>query len=164
MTKEINDYNPTIGTSFVFEFPLLQDYNYFIQAVDLPEVSMSEISTPFRNLQGMLPNNKIEYPVLTLTYLLSEDWSNYKHIVNWFYRVRRGKEDIADVMSDAVLHVTNSNKNIKNKIVFESAFPVSISGITFSSTDDATEVITSTMSFAYQQFYFVDEKPEAYAR
>ena len=67
-------------------------------------------------------------------------------------------------MFDAVLHITNSNKNIKNKIVFESAFPVSISGIAFSFTDDVTEIITSTMSFAYQQFYFIDKKPEAYAR
>lgn len=153
MTQTINR-NPALNTSFKLEIPSLEEFNYFVQEAELPGLSMSAPSIPFRNNQTVVPGNRIDYEPVSLPFIVAEDYSNHTQIRLWMHRIQKGPGPLTDEMKDVTLFLLNSNKNTIKRVVFYSAFPTDLTRIPLQNNTADAEPIVCTLTLNYQ-FYDV---------
>lgn len=146
------NYNAAIQTSFMLEIPQFKELNYFIQTAEVPGLTMAGVDAPFKNFQGSVPSNRIDFDQLNLTFLVDEEWENWYSIVQWMKRIRRNDRPILDDMSDLTLHLTNSNKNLNKQIVFRGAYPVLLGTLPLESAVVDTNPLVCSLAFRYQEY------------
>lgn len=144
--------NPALGTSFKLEIPGEEQLNYFVQKTSLPSVSMNGIDTPYRNNQGALPSNRIDYEPVSMEFIVDEDYDNYDSIRMWMHRIEKNNRPLIQELSDISLFLTSSNKRINKKVVFYSAFPVYLTEIPLESATSDANLSTCTVIFRFQYF------------
>lgn len=159
---------------FRFTLRRLPHVNYFCREATLPslDISSSSIPTPFR--QSPFPEVKLTYEqTFNITFTVDEDLKNYLEIHDWmvglgfpdnFGQYKRLVEEQSDTIhirnqghpwSDATLIIQTNHQNKNLEVAFESCFPVSLSGLTFTSRIDSIEHIDATASFRYSKYRFV---------
>lgn len=152
MAEQINT-----NTQVVTNFKMVisdSDFDYFIQNAELPSVSLSSIETPWQNFGGFMPDNKIVYDPLNISFLLAEDMKNYLFIFDWLKRVS-DKGRLKDQFRDVTLHILSNNKTTNQAIKFVNSFPTNISQVSFDSgSGDASPIIVQA-TIAYQFFEFI---------
>lgn len=152
MDSKTFNRNPALGTSFKLEVPGLEQLNYFVQKTSLPSVSMNGIDTPYKNNQGALPSNRIDYEPVSFEFIVDEDYDNYDAIRQWMHRIERNNRPLIQELADISLFLTNSNKRINKKVVFYSAFPVYLTEIPLESSTSDTDPVSCTVIFRFQYF------------
>lgn len=156
---------------FVFKIQRLPNVEYFCQSGNIPGITLgvSTFKTPFKDIP--VPGDHLEYEDLTITFKVDEDLQSWLEIYNWMTglgfpesfdqfnelkaqnpRVGRAPSKNNVVMSDATMTVLSSNMNPKFRINFHDLFPIALSGINFSSTDDDVAHITASATFKYLIF------------
>ena len=146
------NYNAAIQTSFMLEIPKFKELNYFIQTAEVPGLTMAGVDAPFKNFQGSVPSNRIDFDQLNLTFLVDEEWENWYSIVQWMKRIRRNDRPILDDMSDLTLHLTDSNKNLNKQIIFRGAYPVLLGTLPLESAVVDTNPLVCSLAFRYQEY------------
>lgn len=152
MTAKNFNRNPALGTSFKLEIPSAEQMNYFVQKTSLPSVSMNGIDTPYRNNQGTLPSNRIDYEPVSFDFIVDEDYDNYDSIRQWMHRIEKNNRPLIEELEDISLFILSSNKLIKKKVVFYSAFPVYLTEIPLDSAVSDASVSNCTVIFRFQYF------------
>lgn len=147
--------NPALTTSFRLEIPDFVEVNYFAQSTELPGVSMAGIDSPFKNNQGALPSNKMEYDPFNFTFQVDEDYVNYRILFTWMNNITKSPGPLINELKDVTLHLLTSNKTSGQKIVFYGAFPTMLSTISYDNSVIDPTVIPCTVTFRYQYFNFV---------
>jgi len=163
------NYLSPLGFKFIIK--KLPNVNYFCQTVTVPSIQINqiEIKTPVGTLQ--YPGDKLVYDPLTITFKVDEDLQNYKEIHNWMiglghpialkqYNTLSSNSETpvmkansaASVLSDGTLVVLTSHKNASHYIKFIDLFPLSLSEITFDSTQSTVEYLQSTVTFKYLRY------------
>jgi hypothetical protein len=159
---------------FKFTLARAPSINYFVQSASLPSITLNrvDVSNPFIKIP--MAGDHLDFGEFTLTYKVDEDLQNYLEIYNWLigigfpdsfeqYKsidsIRKGKNTgLADplrgygVFSDATLTILSSAMNPLHHVVFNDAFPTSLSELEFNTTDPDITYITSTVTFAYRKF------------
>lgn len=138
---------------------------YFCQGVKFPGITMETIKqpSPFATQIHRTPNN-VTYDNLEFSFLVSEDFNNWLEIFNWMHRLlpiknfdNQYKEQLNNLnpniselrFQDASLVLMNSVSKGFMEVVFTNCFPISLSGIDFSSTVTDTKPVVCTVQFAY---------------
>lgn len=148
-------------TKYTFIIPNLPFARYFCQTVNMPSVSVTPITqlNPFSDIfrHGL----KLDYDQLTMSFLVDEDLRVWEETYNWLrstamptkfeeYAKHFNKE--TPIYYDGILTI-NTNANIPNvRYKFRNCHPVSLSGVTFSTSDNADNVITSELGIRYDYF------------
>lgn len=149
----IENYNLSFSNLFKLEIPDANHINYFVQSCNLPSITMNQVNVQNRHHQAYVPNNHVTYSDLNCTLLMDENMDNYQHLHNWM-RSFIDDDDWRNLVKDITLFIMSANKKILLKFLFVSAFPTSLSDLTFdSAVMDATQ-ITYSVTFAYQHFTF----------
>ena len=163
---------------FRFQIKRLPNVNYFCQSVTLPTITMNpaeQQSTPF----GIIPRpgDRLTYDPFVLRFRVDEDLVNYLEIENWlvgmghpetlqqskdfadsnpsaFVTGRGGNQSAssANFVSDATLTVLTSHKNPHVNIFFQDAFPITLTELTFDTTQADLEYLEATVTFRYRKF------------
>ena len=141
-------------------FPKL---NYFCQRVSLPGFgSSSAIERPTRFASLKIPETKVNFDNLEVTFLVDRNLENWREIQNWMktiYLVKDHKSILPnskDHFTDADLVLLNSSMNPNLQVRFNNIFPVSLSGLDFDSSVTDFTPFTATVTFAYDTYEFVD--------
>ena len=138
---------------------------YFVQKVNIPNVSLgtAAIPTPFSVIPT--PGTKLTYGQLRVEFKVDENLSNYIEIFTWMRNI--GFPDNFDqhaaianatpqsgdgIYSDVVLNIADSNMRINRRVHFHDCYPVDLSEITMDSTSVDVDYITATVTFAYRKF------------
>jgi len=150
-TKTFNR-NSALGTSFKLEIPGMEQLNYFVQSTSLPSVSMNGIDSPYKNNQGALPSNRIDYEPVSFEFMVDEDYDNYDSLRLWMHRIERNNRPLIQELADISLFLTSSNKLINKKVVFYGAFPVYLTEIPLASDTDDANPVKCTAIFRFQYF------------
>jgi len=151
------------NNKFDFILRRIPNFTYFVQAVNLPSLSLQSttINTPFSALS--VPGNQINFGTLTLTFIVDEDMQSWYEIYNWIFKLgnpkgydkRGGLQDndelINSVTSDATLFIKTNANNPNFKIEFFGVYPTDLGDMQFSSVDNQ-EFITSTVTFNYTYY------------
>jgi hypothetical protein len=159
-------------TKFRFNFTRLQNITFFCQTINLPGVSLTEITrnTPFIDLY--VPGEKMIYDTLNITFLVDEDLRGWQSLHDWiramtfptdFKEYRdlsklsstasyRQSARLPPQYSDAELTVYTNKNNVNFKIMFKDVFPTTVSSILFNASDNAENITTADASFRFSYY------------
>ena len=148
-------------TKFTFMIPEMSNLVYFVQNINLPGISTSEVpvETPFSST--FRHGDKLVYEPLNITFLIDEDMRTWEETYNWLVALTFPKKydqygkikgQSKKLYYDAILTI-NNNANLPNlRIKFLDCHPVSLGEIQVSTTDSAENNMISDVSFRYDSF------------
>jgi len=138
-------------TNFLFEIKELPELSKWITSVNIPAISLSEIPVPSNRGTLFVPGSKIEYQKLNFTFLVDENFLNYKEIVKWLFNMRDPniKSRSSDIFSDGTLTLLSNNKNPLLRFDFIDMFPIDISELMFTTSETDNLECTVMMSYTY---------------
>jgi hypothetical protein len=160
---------------FRFAIKRLPGVNYFCQAATIPAVSMSPVQSPTPFAAVPRPGDRITYDPLSIIFKVDEDLKNYFEIQKWLEglghpdsldQTRQLSKNINNnliagtrpvgyyttFMSDAVLSILTSAKNVNRNIFFYDLFPLSLSELSFETTNRTIDYLEATATFSYRKY------------
>ena len=164
---------------FRFAIKRLPGVNYFCQGVSIPAVSIGAVESPTPFAFIPRPGDRITYEPLVIKFKVDEDLTNYFEIQRWIEalghpdslsQTRELSLEISRTqiggtkkpgyyttyVSDATLSILTSAKNVNKNIFFEDCFPVSLTELSFESTNTTIEYLEASVTFRYRK-YRLDE-------
>lgn len=148
-------------TKYTFVIPNLPFARYFCQTVTMPGVSATPI-TQLNPLSDIFRHGvKLDYDQLTMSFLVDEDLRVWEETYNWLRSTAmptRSEEYAKHFKPDTPIYydgilTINTNANIPNlRFKFRDCHPVSLSGVTFSVSETADNIITSELGIRYDYF------------
>ena len=172
--KSINspsNINPLNPNGFKFEFSRISGISYFVQSINLPDISLGEPiqSTPFS--AAYIPGEVLTFGTLNLEYIVDEDMTNYTTLYRWMVALGKPKNynqyntvpandtataklisELAKNYSDATLTLLNNNNKPSRIISFKDCFPTNLSSIQFDTRTSDVTYVTSTVSLRYSYY------------
>ena len=170
LTRTPENTNLLQPTKFILTFDRIGSTQFFCQSVNLPGINLGQapINTPM--LDYFSPGNKITYNPLNVHFLVDEKLDTWQQIHSWFrsiaspesFQERKRLTDIQNQYSknklkqysDATLTVLSSLNNPILRIRFINMFPITLSDITFDSSQSADDIITADCVFIFDYFNF----------
>jgi hypothetical protein len=172
-----NNINFLGQNGFRFTIKRLPTVNYFCQSATLPSVSVGVVESPTPFAFVPRPGDRITYDPLVLTFKVDENLQNYFEIQRWIEGLGHPDDlkQTADLsreirsqqiggqgsralgyyttfVSDGVLSILTSNKNVNKNIFFYDLFPISLSELQFESTNVSIEYLQATVTFRYRKY------------
>jgi hypothetical protein len=151
--------------NFRFQIKRAPHINFFIQRVNIPEISIQNTNHPNPFVKIPYSGEHIDYGELRLSFKVDEDLQNYLEIHNWIkglgfpknfgqYKTLNDGNILEGngLRSDISVIVLNSNKNPNYEIVYVDAFPVALSGLQFETTDTTVDYLTASAEFRYTYY------------
>lgn len=153
LAENINFANPA-GFRLVIDSLKYPNAQYTVQAAAIPDISVpgAQMNTPQRNI--LLAADKIDYAPLTLTFIVDENFTNYKEIHDWLFGMV-GQDDEVRKQRDLTLVIYNSSNNVVQEIQFVDASPTSLSSLPFEVTAESTSYLTAVVEFSYSYYKFL---------
>ena len=162
--------NPNFLSPLGFNFSIkkLPNTNYFVQSVNVPSVQMGDavMPTPFVNIPTI--GDRIAYAEFQVSFKVDEDLRNYIELYDWM--VQLGFPESFDQAkniygtgtsvdfridgpySDATITILNSAMRPNLEVLFEDAYPISLSDLQFSATSPSVDYIECQATFRYKLF------------
>jgi hypothetical protein len=139
---------------------------YFTQELTLPSITLPDIiqTTPFGEIPQ--PGDRIRWNTFDLTFKVDESTKNYREIHDWMIGLGHTESlsqtaalapsgRVKDMVSDGMLHILSSHKNVIQRVQFIRMFPVSLSGLTFTTQDADIIFLNATVQFRYSRYKFI---------
>ena len=152
---------------YKLEIPRAPNFNYFIQSVDFPWVSLPKTlaPTPFRPLN--LPGEHLDYGDLSVTFKIDEDLKGYFEMYEWIKALGRPQSgeqakvlydklpgDGEGIYSQISLLILNSNMQPNMTITFMDVLPLRLSGFTMRSDINDIQYVTASMDLSFRDFTY----------
>lgn len=122
---------------------------YFAVTANLPGLTATPVSTPFKNYKGWVPGETLEYEQLSVRIALDEDFVAYRELFEWMqsYTTKTGVSQ-----HDLSLIILSSHNNPNQTFSFINAFPTSLGAVEFSTQLSETEYAYVDVQFQYDYF------------
>lgn len=152
--------------NFRFEVPFAPSLSIFIQDVNLPGVNTGNPLQPTSLYDIPHVGDKLVYDMVDVTFIVAENMQNYKELYNWFLRIADPRafptgtdryesmrtEDFKKLYCDATLFLLDGNAQVKSTIFFRNLFPILLSPLSFTTTNDGVMTANVTFQFTYLEF------------
>lgn len=165
LNRNPQNTNPLQPTKFLLTFDRIGTVQYFCQSVNVPGVSLGEVTrvTPF--LDMFSPGTKLTYEPLDVEFIIDEELESWKNLYKWFTSIadpngfegRDGSKELQKLkyFSDATLTVLSALNNPVLRIQYRNCFPMNMSEINFDTKLDANSIITVRASFRYESYTYL---------
>jgi hypothetical protein len=155
---------------FKFNIVKTPKVDFFSNSAKIPGIQLGNIKVGNYLKAIDLPGDNIQFEDLTLQFIVDEDLENYLEIHNWIYGLgypesvsefqelitnAQGQKDVKEQFSDGTLAILNSNFNVSARVKFRDLFPISLSALEFTATDQDYTYFTATVTFKYL-FYTIE--------
>ena len=168
LNDQPNNVNFLSPLGFNFAIKKLPNTNYFVQSVNVPSVQMGDaiMPTPFVNIPTI--GDRISYAEFQVSFKVDEDLRNYIELYDWMVQLGfpedfsqakniYEKQNNVDFMaegpySDATITILNSAMRPNLEVLFEDAYPISLSDLQFSATSPSVDYIECQVTFRYKLF------------
>jgi hypothetical protein len=150
--------------NFKFQLKRAPHINFFIQTVNIPGLSLQEIDVNNPLIRIPYAGDHLMYDELDISFRVDEDLQNYMEMHQWIRALgKRSYEEFttiknqpkytgAGLYSDIILTILKSNKNPNYSIVFQDAFPILLSGVTFNTTMEDVSYLEASAKFRYTTY------------
>lgn len=164
--------NPLSPNGFKFSIDKIPELSYFCQEVTIPDIVLGDIfqSNPLTPIA--IPGDQVTYSALSVTFLVDANMSNYKAIHNWIiglgfpqnyqqYIDQQASARVSTVgasgndYSDGVMAILDNSNNVVSNIHFVDLVPVTLGGLTFTSTSQDVQYLVGRADFRYTYYEFV---------
>lgn len=152
---------------FKFEIGRAPNFNYFIQKVEFPGVTLPTVFQPTPFVKATVPGDQITYDTLKIQFKLDEDLRGYFEMYDWITAL--GKPESFDqskaiyqkspyekdaVFSDGSVVILNNKMNPNVEVTFYDMLPLRLSGFTLESDAQDINYITASMEFSYRMYKY----------
>lgn len=139
-------------TKYLLNFPEISDSVYFCQNVNLPGVNNVALPHVTPNLDLYVAGTKMQYNEFRMEFLVNEDLSSWLIIHDWIRAITTDMRDRTKTNGQAILTILSNLNNPKFRVKFMNIFPLSLSDITFDSTQSAENHIVASATFKFDYF------------
>ena len=149
-------------------FPLAQ---YFCTTLTLPGVSVGRIDAGTSLANIPMVGDLMTFEDFTMTFMVDETLANYREIFNWLVNIgapsnhtqfnKLSRADGVDMTgdrnlySDIVITILSSKNNPLIRTTMYDAFPLSLSGLTYTTQETDAVYLTADVTFAYTHYEFL---------
>ena len=149
-------------------FPLAQ---YFCTTLTLPGVSVGRIDTGTSLANIPMVGDLMTFEDFTMTFMVDETLANYREIFNWLVNIgapsdhsqfnKTGRADGVGMPGDRNLYseiqisILSNKNNPVVRTTLHDAFPLSLSGLTYTTQETDAVYLTADVSFAYSYYEFL---------
>ena len=147
--------------------------DFFSSSATVPGLTLGTAiqPTPLRNID--VPGDELLFDDFVMEFLVDEDLKNYMVVQNWLRGLGfpEGYSEYGELIKDAdglqdrklqycdgSLHILNSNFRDIARVTFRDLFPVALTPLQFTASDDDINYFTSTVTFKYTMYNIVDTK------
>ena len=165
---DIQDYSATSQFKVGFtNFPLME---WFCTSITIPSITLGVVERETPMVMAPVAGDKMTFANLDFTMLVDEELKNYQEAYEWMVNIGfpanhaqfSAKESIdgiakigeRDLYSDMQIIILSSKNNPVVAINIYDAFPISLSGLTYSTQDTDSTFLTADVSFAYSYYDF----------
>jgi hypothetical protein len=148
--------------NFVFQIKRSPHLNFFVQEANLPGISVNFPTQQNPFVRIPISGDHVDFGNLRVTFKVDEELQNWFEIHNWIralgfpfefeeYRtLKTAPTQTGDgITSDITLVLLNQIKKPIFEISFRDAFPISLSEMSFNTTDESVDYISATAEFRY---------------
>lgn len=160
-TPENNNQLRKVGFKFLVK--KLPNVNFFAQEISIPGIAIANApAAPNPFVQIPYSGEHIMYNELKVSFAVDEDMKNYMEIHNWikglgfdqnfgqYDEIAKQKQATGmGLKSDASIIIETNGKVPNFEVVFQDAFPISVSDLEFSTTESNLSMIKATALFRY---------------
>ena len=149
-------------------FPLAQ---YFCTTLTLPGVSVGRIDAGTSLANIPMVGDLMTFEDFTMTFMVDETLANYREIFNWLVNIgapsnhtqfnKLSRADGVDMTGDRNLYseiqisILSNKNNPVVRTTLHDAFPLSLSGLTYTTQETDAVYLTADVSFAYSYYEFL---------
>tara|TARA_Y100000385_G_C12819719_1_gene519838 strand:+ start:27 stop:560 length:534 start_codon:yes stop_codon:yes gene_type:complete len=150
-------------SQFRFQIARIPDVEYFIVAVNIPQVSLSgdaEINTPFKTFYNA--GDTLDYDDLIVKFLINESLSNWEEIYKWIIGIgfpqnrtefvamsAESEQDPQNIFSEATLTILTNKNNPTLQLGFKNVYPTSLSSLEYDVQQTDTSSLSATVNFKF---------------
>jgi len=161
--SDVNFLSPLVYKLQIKKTPNL---NFFVQNVNLPGIHLQPTEgqpNPFVKIPYW--GDHIEYDDITINFKVQESMADWLEIHNWIrsmgfpkeYSEYRALSGVAPglgtgLTSDISLVICNSNRNPILNVIFQDAFPTSLSSTIFDQAQADVQYVTAAATFKYTKY------------
>ena len=172
--KQIKNRNFLSPSGFQFNLARTPKVDFFSNSARIPGIQLGEIMVGNYLKSVPVPGDQIQFEDLTLQFIVDENLENFLEIHSWIYALGYPKSvsqfesividrqtseiDNLKQFSDGTLTVLNSNFNPMAYIKFTDMFPVSLSTLEFTASENDYTYFTATVTFKYLLYEILDTK------
>lgn len=151
--------------NFRFQIKKAPHVNFFIQKVNIPSMRLVQADTSNPFVRTPYPGEHIDFGNLNISFKVDEDLKNYLEIYNWItglgfpekyeqYKTLAEKPNYTgeSIYSDISIILLASTKMPNYEFTFVDAFPISLSDLNFSTTDQSVNFLNADVTFKYTHF------------
>ena len=155
-------------TGFRFQIQKMPHVNYFCTSANIPDISMGQLETDNTFIRLPIPGDKLTFGQLQLTFQVDEDMRNFREIYDWLTALgypdnfqqraniqrtlQQNSTGTNRQYSDASMIITTAQYKPNIDIKFIDAYPISLSGLEFSTTGTDIEYLQGQVTFAYRKY------------
>jgi hypothetical protein len=168
--ENINPLNPN---GFKFSIQKLPDLTFFIQDVQIPNLTIGQISQATSVQDVPIPGETASFSDLTVSFLVDEDFKNWTKIYEWMIGLTypenhqiytdfldksknaQSRTELAKGYSDGTLTILGSNNKAVRSISFIDMFPISLDGASFSAQNTDVNYLRANCTFAYSYYKII---------
>ena len=150
----------------------LPEIVFTCQRVDIGSLSAGEAIMPNRfNINKSVPGESLDYGQLTIDFIVTQNFSNYRSILEWLKGNQRPDgfqqgidyinkvnqftekhKEFKETMSNITVIATDAADRPMCQWNFTGAFPISLQSPSFDSTNTDVQYLTSSSTFEYLYF------------
>lgn len=147
--------------NFKFQIKRTPSLNFFVQKVNIPGLTLPNIDENNPLIRIPYPGDHLLFDELIVSFKVDENLENYMEIHNWLRSLGKPSFDEyknlktkltytgESLYSDISLTILTSHKNPNYEVLFNNAYPISLSGIEFSTTAEDVTYLEATATFKY---------------
>ena len=168
--KQITNRNYLSPTGFKFSLAKSPKVDFFSNSAKIPGITLGDIPVNTYLKPVPIPGDQVVFEDLTLDFLVDENLENYMEIHNWIYGLGypksvkqfkdlvddNGEIDNLQQFSDGTLTILNSNYNPLAYVKFSDMFPVSLTSLEFTASENDYTYFTATVTFKYLLYEIFD--------
>ncbi len=168
--------NPLLLSQYQFSIAKLPSLTYFVQETEIPEMSLGSSLQASSVHDIKLPGDTLEFADITVQFIIDEELNNWNAIFFWMQALGFPESNqqftnfinaqvnsntysvLSKMVSDGTLTILDNTNNPKQIFTFVDMFPISLSGLRFSSQTTDKDPAIGTATFAYS-YYKINKSP-----
>lgn len=131
--------------------------NLSVQSVPVPGVTLNTLDMYVGGRSLAMPDNNISYDPIVVSFLVSEDLSEWWEVYNWMLQASADPEHYYDYEHDCKLTILDSQNQPIIQFTYFACVPTSLDAIALTYIDDS-RVLTSSLSLSFSTMKAVNLK------
>tara|TARA_B100001093_G_scaffold333037_2_gene318032 strand:+ start:6970 stop:7434 length:465 start_codon:yes stop_codon:yes gene_type:complete len=146
LTTNLNLLAPT-GFRLTINREKFANTEFFVTSFSLPSLNLGETQVNYKNATGYAPGETLTFDSLSMRLAIDEGMESYSELLNWMVRNETTLE-----VNDMIISILGNTSNSNKQIQFSNVFPVSVSGVEFSTQATDVEYLQTDITFRYDRF------------